>query len=198
MATIGTVEGATAASRGVAEVRIEQAVIENGSDLAFAMNEGGKLTLWVGRIEIMSGRKKIPLSTAIFLEDAKADDVHFVCTWFEEREDGMLVLGSVRDPTRYSAQSCLSTVDLKLVESSREHGNVFVFADPACKDNLLVALETLAKPVGSQETSTEAEARRQAFEDARAKADTEAAQLERAPVQRAAGKRKATAAINRP
>ena len=141
----------------------------------------------------MSGRKKIPLSTAIFLEDAKNDDVHFVCTWFEERDDGMLVLGSVRHLTRYSAKSCLSTVDLKLVESSREHGNIYVFADPNCRDNLLVALETLAKPVGNQETLAEAEARRQALEDARAKEDSEAAQVERATVQLAAGKRKATA-----
>ena len=111
---MGAVDSASAASGGVTEVQVDEAVIENGSDLAFAMNEGGKLTLWIGRIEIMSGRKKMPLTTAIFLEDAKADDLYFVCTWFEEREDGMLELGSVRDLTRYSAKSCLSTVDLKL------------------------------------------------------------------------------------
>ena len=106
------------------------------------------------------------------MEDAKTDDVHFVCTWFEEREDGMLVLGSVRDLTRYSAKSCLSTVDLKLVESSRERGNIYVFADPSSRDNLLMVLETLAKLAGNQETLAEAEARRQALEDARAKRDS--------------------------
>ena len=52
---------------------------------------------------------------------------------FEERDDGMPVLGSVRDLTRYSAKSCLSTVDLKLVESSRERGNIYVFADPSSR-----------------------------------------------------------------
>ena len=61
-----------------------------------------------------------------------------------------------------------------------------------------MALETLAKPIGNQETLAEAEMRRQASEDARAKVDSEAAQVERATVQRAAGKRKATAVINRP
>ena len=109
----------------------------------------------------------------------------------------MPVLGSVRDLTRYSAKSCLSTVDLKLVESSRERGNIYVLADPSSRDNLLMVLETLAKPVGNQETLAEAEARRQALEDARAKADSEAAQVERTTVQRVAGKRKATAFINR-
>jgi hypothetical protein len=197
LAPMGTLDSAAAASGGVTEIQAKEAVIENGSDLAFAMDEGGKLTLWIGRVEIMSGRKKIPLSTAIFLEDAKIDDVHFVCTWFEEREDGTLVLGSVRDLTRYSAKSCLSTVDLKLVDSSRERGNIYVFADPTCRDNLLVALETLATPVGNQETLAEAEVRRQFLEDARAKADSDAAQVERAPVQRDPGKRKATAVVNR-
>jgi hypothetical protein len=136
LAPMGTVDSAAASLGGVTEVQVDEAVIENGSDLAFAMNEGGKLTLWIGRVEIMSGRKKIPLT------DAKTDDVHFICTWFEEREDGMPVLGSVRDLTRYSAKSCLSTVDLKLVESSRERGNIYVFADPSSRDNLLMVLET--------------------------------------------------------
>jgi hypothetical protein len=63
-------------------------------------------------------------------------------------------------------------------------------------DNLLVALETLAKPVGNQERLAEAETRRQALEDARAKRDSEAAQVEKATVQRVTGKRKATAVIN--
>ena len=60
LAPIGTVDSTAAASGGVTEVQVDKAVVENGSDLAFAMNEGGKLTLWIGRIEIMSGRKKIP------------------------------------------------------------------------------------------------------------------------------------------
>ena len=109
----------------------------------------------------------------------------------------MLVLGSVRDLTRDSAKSCLSTVDLKVVESLRERGNILVFADPSSRDNLLMVLETLVKPAGNQETLAEAEARRQALEDTRAKADSEATQVERTTVQRVAGKRKATTVINR-
>jgi hypothetical protein len=68
---MGTDDSAAASLGGVTEVQVDEAVIENGSDLAFAMGEGGKPTLWIGRVEIMSGRKKIPLTTAIFLEDAK-------------------------------------------------------------------------------------------------------------------------------
>ena len=47
-----------------------------------------------------------------FFEDAKTDNVHFPHL-VKERDDGTLVLGSIRDLTRYSAKSCLSTVDLK-------------------------------------------------------------------------------------
>ena len=61
-----------------------------------------------------------------------------------------------------------------------------------------MALETLTKPVGNQETLAEAEVRRQASEDARTKEDLEAAQAERATVKRAAGKRKETTANTRP
>ena len=59
-----------------------------------------------------------------------------------------------------------------------------------------MALETLAKPVGNQKTLAEAEVRRQVSGDARTKEDLEAAQAERATIQRAAGKRKETAIIN--
>ena len=61
----------------------------------------------------MSGRQKVIPSRKAFFDDAKTDDVHFP-QLVKERDDGTLVLGSIRDLTRYSAKSCLSTADLKL------------------------------------------------------------------------------------
>ena len=178
-------------------VQIERQVIENGSDLAFAMDEGGQLTLWIGRVEIMLGRNKSPVMTVMFLEDAKLDGISVVCTWFEQVGDGTLVLGSVRDLARYSATSCLSIVDLKLVDGNST--NKYKFADPACRANLLVALQALAEPVvGIHETSAEAEQRRVAAEDARSRADLESSAPTRVHVSRAPGKRNATAAVSRP
>ena len=163
------VGGAAEALDAAGLIQIERQVIENGSDLAFAMDEGGELTLWIGRVEIMLGRNKAPLRTVMFLEDAKLDGVRFVCTWFQQVADGTLVLGSVRDLARYCATSSLSIVDLKLVDGS---SNTYTFADPASRGNLLVALQALAEPeVGNPETSADAEVRREAAENARARAD---------------------------
>jgi len=129
------------------------------------------------------------------LDDAIKDDVHFVCTWFEQRKDGTLLLGSVRDLNRYSARSCLGTVDLKLVESESptESGSIYLFADPSCEAKLLVALHTLENPVRNSETSAEADSRRRVNEEARAKADADAVQPTREHVSRGPGKRSATA-----
>ena len=133
-----------------ASIQIERQVIENGSDLVFAMDEGGQLTLWIGQVEIMLVQNKSPLRTVMFLEDAKVDGGRLV-----QVGDGTLVLGSVRDLARYSATSCLSTVDLKLVDGS---SNTYAFADPSSRGNLVTALQTLAEPeVGNPETSADAE-----------------------------------------
>ena len=105
------------------------------------MDEAGVLILWIGRVEIMLGRNKSPL-TVMFLEDPKADDAYLVCTWFEEVEDGTLLLGSVQDLARYSARSCLSIVDLEVFDG--ETSNKYTFADPACRQNLMAALQALA------------------------------------------------------
>jgi type III secretion system FlhB-like substrate exporter len=81
-------DSAAAETLGAAgSIQIERQVIENGSDLAFAMEEGGELTLWIGRVEIMLGRNKSPLRTVMFLEDAKVDCVRFVCTCFQQIGD---------------------------------------------------------------------------------------------------------------
>ena len=64
-------------------------------------------------VKIINVRTKvIPLRKA-FIEDAKTDDVNFP-QLVKERDDGTLVLGSIRDLTRYFAKSYLSMVDLKL------------------------------------------------------------------------------------
>ena len=74
----------------------------------------------------------------MFLEDAKVDCVRFVCTWFQQIEDGTLMLGSVQDLARY-----LRIVDLKLVDGS---SNASTFADPASRGIFLAALHALAEP----------------------------------------------------
>ena len=64
--------------------QVDEAVIEikNGADLALAMNEGGKAYL---KCSFLICRKKI--MSVNFLEDAKSDNVHFVCTRFKERTE---------------------------------------------------------------------------------------------------------------
>ncbi len=64
-------------------------------------------------VKRLNVRTKAILLRKVFFEDAKTDDVHFP-QLVKERDDGTLVLGSIRDLTRYSAKSCLSTADLKL------------------------------------------------------------------------------------
>ena len=97
------------------------------------------------------------------MEDAKTDDVHFVCTWLRSERTGCSFLG--RSEMSLDILPCKELLEHGRPQtlSSRERGNIYVFADPTHKDNLLVALETLAKPVGKQETLAEADARRQAL-----------------------------------
>ena len=79
-------------------------------------------TLCIGTaVDIMHGRRKAPFDTYMFLEDLKKNDVHFGCTWFEQRSDVSPLLGSIRDLNRKLIES----------ESSSELGNTFVFADPS-------------------------------------------------------------------
>jgi len=61
----------------------------------------------------------------------------------------------------------------------------------------MAALQALAEPVGNRETSPEAEARREAAEDARAKANAEASGPARVQVPRGQGKRAAAVAVSR-
>ena len=56
-----------------------------------------------------------------------------------------------------------------------------------------MALQTLGKLTGNDETSAEAESRRRVNEEVRAKADAEAVQPAREIVSRGPGKRRATA-----
>ena len=87
MGTVVDGSATAAVSEGILKLKSEQvdeAVIESkkGSDLAFAMNEGGKLTL-----NVPSGLVEKRLCPAICLEDAKSDNVHFFCTRFKERTE---------------------------------------------------------------------------------------------------------------
>jgi hypothetical protein len=133
----------------------------------------------------MHGRRKAPFTTVMFLKDAKKNDFHFVCTWFEQRSDCSLLLEPVRDLNRYSPRSCLGTVDLKLIESgsSNELGNIFVFASFGAS-NFRKA---------NWQHKAEAESRRRVNEEVRAKADSEAVQPAWGIVSRGPGKRRATA-----
>ena len=80
----------------------------------------------------------------------------------------------------------------------KKYQNTLTFADPACRQNLMAALQGLAEPVKNHGPSPEAEARRKAAEDARAKGNAEASRPARAHVSRASGERAAAAAVARP
>ncbi len=74
--------------------------------------------------------------------------------------------------------------------------------DPSCRKNLMAALQALAEPVGNRETSPrgtspEAEARREAAEDAKTKANAEASGQARVQVARCQGKRAAAVEVSR-
>ena len=73
-----------------------------------------------------------------------------MCTWFEEVEDGTLLLGSVQDLARYSARSCLSIVDLEVVDA--EISRKRTLTDPVRRQNFMAALQALAEPVENRET----------------------------------------------
>ena len=131
----------------------------------------------------------------------KKEDVRLVCSaWFEDSSDGTLVLGNVRDPTRYSAWSCFGSVDLALVPGSID---TFKFVDETHRRDLTAALElTVAGstqrdcvaevPVVQAESAAAAQARRQAAEFMRAEKARESQSRDVREVERAPGKRRAT------
>ena len=135
--------------------------------------------LWFGRLALLQRKDGSVLMSPLLLDDAKKEDVRLVCSaWFEDSSDGTLVLGNVRDPTRYSAWSCFGSVDLALVPGSID---TFKFVDETHRRDLTAALElTVAGstqrdcvaefPVVQAESAAAAQARRQAAEFMRAEA----------------------------
>ena len=126
--------------------------------------------------------------------------MRLVCSaWFEDSSDGQLVLGNVRDPTRYSAWSCFGSVSLALVPGSTD---TFTFVDEAHRRDLKTALQmTVAGsaqracvPVApvEAESAAAAQARRQAAELMRAEKAREAQSRDLREVERSLGKRRAT------
>lgn len=176
-------------------------VLHCGGHYAFAMEIGRSPELWFGRLALLQRKDGSVLMSPLLLDDAKKEDVRLVCSaWFEDSSDGTLVLGNVRDPTRYSAWSCFGSVDLALVPGSID---TFKFVDETHRRDLTAALElTVAGstqrdcvaevPVVQAESAAAAQARREAAEFMRAEKARESQSRDVREVERAPGKRRAT------
>jgi hypothetical protein len=181
-------------------------VLHPGGDYAFAMevDDGGSepvSELWFGRLALLQRKDGGVIMSPLLLDDAKKDGVRLVCSaWFEDSPDGLLVLGNVRDPTRYSAWSCFGSVDLALMPDSTD---TFKFVDETHRENLKTALGlttasaqhryTAEAPAPVEAESAEgAQARRQAAELIRTERKRDAESRDIREGERAPEKRRAT------
>jgi len=98
-----------------------------------------RLGVFYGRMLQMKRKNGSSMHTGILLDDAKAEHVSLVCSWFSESSLSELLYDSDIDYTPYCAWCCFGQVELVFVESPR--GDYYVFSDPDAIENLQLALD---------------------------------------------------------
>lgn len=174
-------------------------MLELGGNVAIATATAqGAFEWWAGRVQQMrrksNGRtgRYVPTSDPIPFDQAVADKVKVVCKWYSKHADYMFTYDGPVDTEQYSMEFALGLLPLTLPD---EHGRLSL-CDPAQGPMLDEALK-LTQPSGrSGSKRTRGE---EVLAD-RAKRAREAAppegepQVQRTVVERAPGKRRATAA----